>query len=68
MISEDVYHREGRLIWEPTLTVGDHTLKSFGQEISTNSKADNKYVVRNPTCDSSEPVVRTMYEKVRRCK
>ncbi|KAI8104897.1 hypothetical protein M9435_000074 [Picochlorum sp. BPE23] len=65
MISEDVYHREGRLIWEPTLTVGDHTLKSFGQEISTNSKADNKYVVRNPTCDSSEPVVRTMYEKGR---
>lgn len=64
MVSEDKYHRQGRLVWEPTLTVGDHTLKSFGQEISTNAKADNKYVVRDPTCDSSNPVVRAMYEKV----
>jgi len=57
--------RKGSLIWNPTLKLGEHTLENFGKDISINDGADNKYVVRNPTCDNSNPVVRAVYEKVR---
>lgn len=57
--------RKGSLIWHPTLKLGEHTLENFGKEISTNDGADNKYVVQNPTCDNSDPVIRAVYEKVR---
>ena len=60
----DKLHSKGKKIWQPALTVGDHTLESFGEKTSTNSRADNKYVVRDPTCDSSDPVVRAMYQQV----
>lgn len=62
---ENKLYTKGEKIWEPSLTVGDHTLQSFGEKISTNSRADNKYVVRDPTCNSSDPVVRAMYQQVR---
>lgn len=63
--SSNKFRSQGEKFWDPSLNVGDHTLKSFGKDISTNSRADNKYVVRDPTCNSSEPVVRAMYQKVR---
>lgn len=60
----DKLRGKGTKVWEPSLTVGDHSLSSFGKVTSANSRADNKYVVRDPTCNSSDPVVRTMYQQV----
>jgi len=60
----EIVYSKGQKIWEPKLTVGEHSLKSFGEDISSNSRADNKYVVKDPTCNSTQPVVRAMYHEV----
>ncbi len=59
------YFAKGTKIWQPKLTVGEHTLKSFGRETSDNPRADNKHVVKDPTCSSNNPVVRAIYQQGR---
>ena len=56
---------DGELAWNPTLVLGDHALKKgFAKETSTAPKANNKYVVQDPTGDSTAPVVKAVYQKV----
>ena len=59
------YYAKGTKIWQPSLTVGEHALKSFGKDTSTNDRANNKHVVKDPTCSSDEPVVRAIYQEGR---
>ena len=50
--------------WEPQLTIGDDGLsKDFAKYIKTSSGSDNKYVVKDPTGASCDPVIKTVYPK-----
>jgi hypothetical protein len=59
------YYARGTKIWEPKLTVGEHSLKTFGKVTSTSARGNNKHVVKDPTCSTSDPVVRAIYEEGR---
>lgn len=58
---------KGTLIWNPTLVLGDNALsQGFAKNTMTYPKANNKYVITDPTGDSQDPVVKAVYQKVRK--
>lgn len=53
----------GTLVWAPKLTLGDNALKNgFAPDMKVDPRANNKYVIKDPTGDSQDPVIKAVYQ------